>query len=118
LGAGDILRFDDGGMIVDFTAIHDDLIKGIEVLDLNSDNGMGNEIIVSVLDMLSINDSDRIFIEGEADDTVVLSSIEGAWSQEADADVNGNTYAVYTGTGANGDEVTLYAANMLDVTLS
>jgi len=97
-GSGtDTLRL-DGTLNLDLTTIANSKTAGIEAIDIT---GSGNNTLtLDLQDILDLsNTSNTLQIDGDAGDTVVVSS--GSFTSEADQVINSVNYNVYSGSGAN-----------------
>ena len=97
----DTLKLDGSDTHLDLTAIDDDRITNIEVIDL-TDSG-NNTVTLAEADVLALSSTtDALRIEGNAGDTVVLNPnvINNVTSHPfvltGTEEVNGTTYNVYT----------------------
>jgi Ca2+-binding RTX toxin-like protein len=92
-GAGfDSLRIDGAGVSLDLTKVANWVHTDIEAIDLT---GSGNNTLrLALNDVLAISSTtDTLRIDGNAGDTVVLSS---AWARGAVQDLGGHSYYAYT----------------------
>ena len=88
----DTLRLQNGDDI-NFTAIHDLLITGIERIDLETDAGI-NQLTLAVRDILALSDSTNdLFIFGNTGDIVDLSP---GFADTGNFTQDGRTYDLYT----------------------
>ena len=90
----DILRIATSGTTLDLTSVPDDVITGIEIVDLT---GTGNNNLVLRLgDVLALTSTaGTLRIEGNAGDQVIAADAE-SWTRVADQVNGNNTYRVYT----------------------
>ena len=78
--------------MLDLTAVADDVITGVEVINLT---GSGNNTLtLNLADVLAISTTtDTLRVDGNAGDTVNRG---GGWTQGADQAIGANTYHSYT----------------------
>ena len=92
----DTLRFNGAGKSLDLTALSDERVAGLEVVDLT---GTGNnKIVLSVEDLIALSDSASARIDGNAGDVAAL--VGPGWSAGVDANIGSNTYHVFSNAGA------------------
>jgi hypothetical protein len=94
LGLGDVLELVGSGQHLDLTALNNNVIQGIEQVDLT---GTGNNTLsLNVNDLLALSGStDDLIVKGNVGDTVNLITSAGHWTQNGDQVINGVTYHVY-----------------------
>ncbi|MCI0749754.1 MAG: cadherin domain-containing protein, partial [Nevskiales bacterium] len=97
-GSGsDTLRFLSGDDL-DFTALAEGRLENIEVLDLETDTG-ANAVTLDLLDVIDLNpNANRLFIEGDASDSVTAT---GGFAASGTEVVGSETYNVFTVTGTD-----------------
>jgi hypothetical protein len=98
-GAGtDIIKLDGSGITFDLTNIDnvladDSRIESIEKIDLT---GSGNNTLkISLADVLDINSTQSLTIDGNSGDSVNLADTSG-WTKGSDTTISSNTYSVYS----------------------
>jgi len=85
----DTLQFDGSGINLNFTAIADNRVKDIEMIDIT---GSGNNSLkLTYKDLLHLNDDNKLYVKGNSGDSV---DITGAWSTGT-ATVDGISYNTY-----------------------
>lgn len=98
-GAGtDAIKLDGSGITFDLTKIDnvladDSRIESIEKIDLT---GSGNNTLkISLADVLDINSTQSLTIDGNSGDSVNLADTSG-WTKGSDTTISSNTYSVYS----------------------
>ena len=98
-GAGtDTIKLDGSGITFDLTKIsnvlaEDSRIESIEKIDLT---GTGdNTLKISLADVLDINSTQSLTIDGNSGDSVNLADTSG-WTKGSDTTISSNTYSVYS----------------------
>ncbi len=94
----DTLRIDGSGRSIDLTSIGHHQFTGIEAIDLT---GSGNNALtLNVRDVLELNTSSVLYVNGNAGDSVTASS--QGWVDQGllPTVTNGNSYHLYTHGGA------------------
>ena len=88
----DTLRLDGSEITLDLTAIPDNRITGIEVIDITGSSP--NTLILDLLSVLNLsNESNSLMVLATADDTIDIGS---GWTLDALQSVNGTLLSLYT----------------------
>lgn len=94
-GGADTLQIDGSGLALDLTSLGNEVIRGIERVDLTGSGD--NALTLAVTDVLAISDeSNDLFVGGDAGDQVTAV---GAWQSEGPVTVDGVSYTVYSVAG-------------------
>ena len=83
------------GQVLDLTALGDDRITGVDVIDLTVDGP--NATVLTASDVRALSDSATLRIAGTTEDN---ATAHGAWSQLADVQIGADLYHAYTVDGA------------------
>lgn len=116
LGLGDILRFTASNQSLDLTGLNNDVIKGIEIIDLHGGNN--NTLTLHINDVLALSDTtDDLVVMGNANNNVNLSTAHGNWTlQGSTQNINGIDYKVYVSDTA--DDARVLIDNNVNVIIS
>ena len=93
----DVLRVDDNNLMLDFAALSQNKLTGIDVIDL-SGNG-DHHVEFTLQDLIDLSDHASLQIAGDAGDTVEITT--SGWTQGANQTLGAQTYASYTHGGAS-----------------
>uniref|UniRef100_UPI00300A4103 Ig-like domain-containing protein n=1 Tax=Nitratireductor sp. CH_MIT9313-5 TaxID=3107764 RepID=UPI00300A4103 len=107
-GAGDdTLVISGGGVHLDLTALNQDAVKGIEMVDLSGSGA--NRMTVTEQDVLDMSDAGLVKLRGDIDDSATATGFTDSGTDQTE---NGVTYDVYTSGGA-----TLWIDQQMSVTI-
>lgn len=109
-GHGDILKIEDdsgfghnnAGDLIDFTAMVNDVIKNIEILDI--DNTDNNHVVLNTTDIFDMTDhNDTLVIRGDTNDSLDFDTLSNGYTDGGTItdDATGDTYNVYFSEGAD-----------------
>lgn len=92
-GAGqDALQVKGAGIAIDLTSIADDVISGIEEIDLTGSGS--NSLLMVTTDVAALsNTSDTLIVSGDIGDQI---TIDGTWSLDGSFDIGSHVYVQYT----------------------
>ena len=92
-GGADTLVLDAGGAVIDLTAIANNKIGGIEIINLGG--SANNALTLNLSDVLDISDTtNTLRIDGDAGDSVTVA--DGTWTAGTDQVIGSVNYHVYT----------------------
>ncbi len=91
-GSGnDTLQLAGNGITLDLSAISDEALTGLEVIDISSSGG--NTLSLNLAEVLSISDStDKLRVFRENDDTVLIG---GGWTELDNQTIDGTLFRVF-----------------------
>lgn len=88
---------------LDLTAINDNVIQNIEIIDISGQ--ADNTLELSIDDAIALSsETDEVIVRGDFGDTV---NATGGWISDGQQDIDGVTYNKYTGN-SGGDTATLF----------
>jgi VCBS repeat-containing protein len=92
----------------DLTSLSDDTLSHLSAINLGGDKLVGNQVNLSVADVLHVNNSDqlhRLIIDGQNNDNINLTETHDShWTRLDSAQlINEKAYSVYQGSNQEGD---------------
>ena len=83
----DTLQIDGIGGVLDFSAIGDTFVTGIEILDMTGSNG--NSVVLQATDVAAMSDTGTLSVLGDATDAVASADL---WTNEGTLNVSGDIF--------------------------
>ena len=88
----DTLRFDGSGLVLDLTAIADNRIVDVEVIDIRGSGA--NTLTLDVREVLNLSShSNTLIVRSDTEDTV---NVGAGWTQQSDEMIDGDSFEVFT----------------------
>ena len=98
-GSGsDTLSFSGSGQTLDLTALANDRIDGVDIIDLSRSANTANAVILNAADVSAMSDAGTLRIDGGGDDSVFAQN--QGWAFTGFTALSGNQYESYTLNGA------------------
>ena len=97
LSIHDTLRIDGSNVTLDFTALSQNKLTGIDAL--NAAGTGDNHVKLTLQDVIDVSDHASLRIDGNAGDTVEMTT--AGWTQDANQTLGSQSYASYTHGGAS-----------------